>query len=132
MDPGPEFRGRSLVPLLRRSNRLSLPPVAGEFIEPYDRTARTLTWRTEQWSYIENYSNANGDWKLYSRELYDARKDPDELHNIWAERDGVSRRLNKDMRQYFDSLASRPRLSSVSPPIPDETLKQLRTLGYVQ
>ena len=66
------------------------------------------------------------------RELYDLLNDPGELHNLIEARPAEAERLATTIREWLDAVPQyQPSQSDVVPVMDPETIKALRSLGYL-
>ncbi|HUU13630.1 MAG TPA: sulfatase-like hydrolase/transferase [Terriglobia bacterium] len=63
-------------------------------------------------------------------ELYDLLKDPEELHNVHAERRSLAAALREQLIGIERRYAS-TQPAATAPPLPPETVEKLKSLGYV-
>lgn len=130
--PPPEATGRSLVPAL-----LGQPLASrGAFVQ-----RRTYASQEGELSEAERESYEPGlkfavvepRWKFVHRtegedELFDLASDPHELENLVGRRSDEAERLGKQLRERIDALGAQRRDAES---VDDETIEQLRALGYV-
>ncbi|MEO7143148.1 MAG: sulfatase-like hydrolase/transferase, partial [Bryobacteraceae bacterium] len=83
--------GRSLRPLIEANGRSD----RGEIVTGWGEHAAV---RTDEWCYIGRWSEGKP-----FEELYDVRKDPEELKNIAAEHPATAKEFRAKMKTYVDS-----------------------------
>ena len=119
IEPLPEIQGRSVWPLVQ-SQESSANPVflAVSRAEPGLRAVRQGSWK-----YIRDLGNPEGGL------LFDLGSDPHEQNNLLLEEPAIAGRLSSTLDDFLDSVPvfEPPQLEEVS----DETLDELRALGYV-
>ncbi|PWU10427.1 MAG: hypothetical protein C5B51_04305 [Terriglobia bacterium] len=86
---------------------------------PRGCTARTVI----SWPY-KFITSTNG-----KRELFDLSADPDETHELSAVRPEVMRQLNADLHDWMKNI---PSLSRQKVQVDNDSLRRLKSLGYVQ
>jgi len=128
--PFENHQGESLLPLLSNepsSDRPAVSQIGADGISP----------ATEG----EIIALTTGDHKLIwhkkddTRELYDLSSDPRELHNLAAEDEASSRRLQSQLEQLIyapEDKPFRPKRSSRAVRFDDDVLVRLKALGYIE
>jgi arylsulfatase A-like enzyme len=91
---------------------------------PYGLTRRYRRTQKAVYQHFQKYIEAT----TGQRELYDMRLDPEEKRDLYNANLLLSASLEQVLKQW---AAHQPRHSSVGS-TPDEVLKQLKSLGYVQ
>lgn len=134
--PAVEFRGRSLVPLLERLPR---PPENGAAVAFSELGVDIFSIRTPDWRLITNPNDtrirAGGRestsrcYRIGETELYDLRVDASERTNVADEYPEVVARLQGQLVQWLQATPQETRKQET---IPEETLEELRALGYLQ
>lgn len=114
-------QGRSLLHLILDSSKLDPPPSYAECYYPqyHFGWSRLLSLRDERFKYIDTPQP----------ELYDLKKDPKELTNVYAEKKDIAQRMKLELRKVENLKAQ----EAVMEPgeIDDETHEKLAALGYV-
>lgn len=132
LEPPTELHGHSLLPLLT-----SKPPAASarQAYSEYGSTAiHTVT--DGRWKLVDNpeefvpicFQGAPTDlYPLQRVELYDLESDPQELHNLAAQRPEKVAELQGLIRHRFTGLGERNQPQDV----PEDLKEELRALGYL-
>ncbi|MEJ2086195.1 MAG: sulfatase [Acidobacteriota bacterium] len=131
-----EFRGRSLVPLLEQQ------PAAAEDVEALafsELGVDIFSIRTSEWRLITNPNDtrirAGGRgstsrcYRIGETELYDLRADASERRNVADEYPEVVAGLRNQLLRWLQATPQETRRQET---IPEETLEELRALGYLQ
>ena len=117
-----QFQGTSLAPDILDKGAAREHPVYAETYYPRDSFGwselRGIT--TERFKYIQ----------APHPEFYDLGSDPQEAHNLYAERPSLAAALREQLTDLERRYAStRPTLTG--PPLPPETVEKLKSLGYL-
>ncbi len=137
-----QFRGRSLVPMMRGEEDDEAEPVL-QFSENHGYALRASV-RGRRYKLIHNYglTEEKEDFlELYPKyaenlvpygefELYDLLEDPREKHNLATERPDVLQEMLAELQQRLERAkaeAKPPRIAALDPAVEE----QLRALGYV-
>jgi choline-sulfatase len=123
LSPPPEVQGQSLLPLLASARPADRPSYAET---DYPRRAfgwsPLASWRVDRFLYV----------KAPRPELYDLRSDPEEGHDLAAERAPVAQRVGEDLeafrRRTTDAPDGQPAAAAAVDP---EIREKLAALGYV-
>jgi arylsulfatase A-like enzyme/Flp pilus assembly protein TadD len=117
-----QFQGMSLASDILGKGAGRERPVYAETYYPRDSFG---------WS--ELYGISTGQFKYIQAprpELYDLLKDPQELHNVYAERRSLAAALREQLigieRRYTSTQPA-----ATAPPLPPETVEKLKSLGYI-
>jgi tetratricopeptide (TPR) repeat protein len=114
-------QGRSLLHLIFGSSKLDPPPSYAETYYPqyHFGWSRLLSLRNSSYKYID----------APKPELYDLKKDPKELQNIFSEHKDLAAK----MKQQLISIADKKQHDAVMEPgaMDDETHEKLAALGYI-
>jgi arylsulfatase A-like enzyme/Flp pilus assembly protein TadD len=117
-----QFQGASLASDILGKDAARERPVYSESYYPRDSFGwselRSIV--TDRFKYIQ----------APRPELYDLRKDPQELHNLYGERATLAAALREQLdgleRRYASAQPAAP-----GPPLPPETVEKLKSLGYL-
>lgn len=120
LEPPPAIQGRSLVPLLL-GRSLHDRPIFSE--SPYFIDKPAVAWGDRR--LIVNVRTA-------ASELYAFRSDPLEQHDLAATEPAAAARLRRTLDGWQAAMANLKRALPEGAQVDDETLEQLRTLGYVR
>jgi len=143
--PGPRCGGRivdeqvellDVMPTILEAAGLDVPAfVQGRsLLEPSNEAAERIAvgeygeWvslRSRQFKYILSHENG-------TRELYDLRADPGELHNLAGERPDVMAAFEIRLDAWRDELEKAPVRERLTVTVDEETQKALEALGYAQ
>ena len=134
--PAAEFRGRSLVPLLQQ---LPTPVENVEGAAFSELGVDIFSIRTSEWRLITNphdtriraggRESTSRCYRIGETELYDLRVDASERRNVADEYPEVVARLQDRLAQWLQTTPQETRRQET---IPEETLEELRALGYLQ
>jgi arylsulfatase A-like enzyme/Flp pilus assembly protein TadD len=117
-----QFQGTSLASEILGKGTASERPVYSETYYPRDSFGwselRGVT--TERFKYIQ----------APRPELYDLRSDPEEAHNLYAERASLAAAL-RDQLTGFERRYASTRPAQAGPPLRPETVEKLKSLGYL-
>jgi arylsulfatase A-like enzyme/Flp pilus assembly protein TadD len=117
-----QFQGTSLVPDILEKGAARERPVYAETYYPRDGFScselRGIT--TERFKYIH----------APHPEFYDLRSDPQEAHNLYAERASLAAALREQLSGLERRYAS-TQPAPKGPPLPPETVEKLKSLGYI-
>jgi arylsulfatase A-like enzyme/Flp pilus assembly protein TadD len=117
-----QFQGTSLAPDILEKGAARERPVYAETYYPRDSFGwselRGIT--TERFKYIH----------APHPEFYDLRSDPQEAHNLYAERASLAAALREQLSGIERRYAS-TRATPTGPPLPPETVEKLKSLGYL-
>jgi choline-sulfatase len=117
-----QFQGTSLVPDILEKGAARERPVYAETYYPRDSFGWSELYgiSTDRFKYIQ----------APRPELYDLLNDPQELHNVYAERRSLAAALREQLigieRRYTSTQPA-----ATAAPLPPETVEKLRSLGYV-
>jgi choline-sulfatase len=117
-----QFQGSSLAPDILGKGAASERPVYAETFYPRD----SFGWSdlrgivTERFKYIQ----------APHPEFYDLRSDPQEAHNLYAERRSLAAALRQQLEGIERRYAS-TQPGAAPPPLPPETVEKLKSLGYL-
>jgi len=117
-----QFQGMSLASDILGKGAGRERPVYAETYYPRDSFG---------WSELYGISTAQFKYIQAPRpELYDLLKDPQELHNVYAERRSLAAALREQLigieRRYTSTQPA-----ATAPPLPPETVEKLKSLGYI-
>jgi arylsulfatase A-like enzyme/Flp pilus assembly protein TadD len=121
LQPEPSLSGHSLVPLLSGAKRM---PPRSLYEETY------LPFYTYGWAKLRVLRQDR--WKLIDApepELYDVRRDPRELSNLFEREPGVAHDMQRDLEQFLASTGSAEREAPLE--LDTATAERLRSLGYL-
>ncbi len=117
-----QFQGTSLAPDILEKGATHERPVYSETYYPRDSFGwselRGIT--TERFQYVSAPHS----------EFYDLRSDPQEAHNLYAERTSLAAPLREQLSSFERRYAS-TRPIPKGPPLPSETIEKLKSLGYI-
>lgn len=119
-----QFQGTSLASDILGKGPASPRPIYSETYYPRDSFGwselRCVT--SDQFKYIQ----------APHPELYDIRADPEELHNLYAERGSLAAALREQLEGIERRYASGPtQANAAGPPLSPETVEKLKSLGYL-
>jgi arylsulfatase A-like enzyme len=134
-EPIEQFQGRSLAPLIVSGS--------GAGAEPAGASTRSELFSSNDGQ--RQYTVRDEDWRLISTphgfELYDEVADPEEQTDLLSDPARTSPRASAAYRRLSESLehwqqanavvAGRYRAAAKGEPLDDETIEQLRALGYL-
>jgi len=117
-----QFQGMSLASDILGKGAGRERPVYAETYYPRDSFG---------WSELYGISTSQFKYIQAPRpELYDLLKDPQELHNVYAERRSLAAALREQLigieRRYTSTQPA-----ATAPPLPPETVEKLKSLGYI-
>lgn len=116
-----QVQGKSLLPLI--SGKESQEP-------PYLYAETFLPRLHFDWSELRGVENDRYHFILAPRpELYDLRKDPEELHNLYAEKRAVSGELNAKLSAIIRQYTPGQELAD-NTPLDPALMERLKSLGY--
>jgi len=130
----PEFRGRSLLPLVRGESDAAQPAVPFETLYWKLEKERGLARhgvRTPAWKYVLDLREKDGD-VVGSETLFDLARDPEETTNLVADAEGLAAHaelLESFRREVAEQVAQEG--SGEPLPLTPEVEDRLRSLGYL-
>lgn len=116
-----DTQGRSLLHLAFESLNAESPPSYAEAYYPqyHFGWSRLLSLRTSQYKYID----------APKPELYDLKKDPDELSNIYPSHKQLAQEMRSELKKIEDVKSENATIEPGA--VDDETHEKLAALGYV-
>lgn len=125
------IQGASVAGLIPLNNKVPLPLIQYSFAE---RRPKDLSSVREGWEDIDVYALQDSEAKFIYKsngkhEVYDLKKDPFELTNLYGSNTALSSKLQKEIDRLL-SLKQPLDKENVTPMTP-ETLEELRALGYL-
>ena len=121
IDVPEDVQGRSLLHLIFSSSNLEPPPSYAEAYYPqyHFGWSRLLSLRTSSYKYID----------APKPELYDLKKDPAELENVYAAHKDIASKMKQDLLKISEVKAHEAKM--VPGAIDAETHEKLAALGYI-
>ena len=127
------MRGRSLVPLMEGG----VPPAPAELVG--EATSRGPEWkslRTEELTYVAAFHEPTErtglpDGRMWEK-LFLSVEDPEEQEDLSEQRPEELRRMRERLREKLSGLASIDLGSAAAGAVSEESLEELRSLGYLQ
>lgn len=127
------FEGKSMLSLIQNDSAQDDLSIA--LGERWVKPSNILSIRTRKWRYIYNPDNIHPQsikpiykYKIDEEELYDLEKDPGEVNNIVAQHPDIVEELRKKMLALYPSGKGNKEAIKAD----EETLEQLRALGYIE
>ena len=129
----PNFAGESLLPLIDGTSDEILGRALSE-LWTEDGPGKILSIRTDRWRYIDNPTekipkalSGHHFYTLEREELYDLEQDPDETTNVVERFPEIASSLRERLRSAYHSQPE----GRAEGQVDEETMEQLRALGYV-
>ena len=123
MEPAADVAGKSLLPLME-GQPLERRTARSRYAETY------LPFYTYGWAKLKVLRR--GDWKYVDAptpELFDLRRDPFELSNLYDQEPDVAHDLARDLREFLDTAGEPEHETTID--LDSEAAESLRALGYL-
>lgn len=121
MKEDPKFLGKTLVPLIEGRGTYGPRPLYSETYLPYYTYgwAKLRALREGRWKYID----------APTPELYDLKRDPRELSNLYKSEPGEAHDLTRDLKELLASIGNPEKETELA--LDSESMEKLRALGYI-